>query len=177
VDAVGKDAEAVERALREDLKVPLSAEILRDSELAKSKKRFPFVQHIACDSCLTSEGSPSGQLNRAYEELALGISPIFHRVVRELSAIESKFFAIADTIESHGVTPDTLETETREQIRHLCHERDRIYAQALQRSVNSLPTIRPVNLGSRKVVHLILSGVALSLRCFSGGLGSNPQKT
>lgn len=129
IDAVGTDPKAVERALREDLRVPIPSGTVLDPNIQRTDEQFPFVQHIACDSCLASDHSPSAQLNRVYEELAREIAPALHRVIREMGAVEAKIGRITDAAKSQGLTPQLLEHETREQLDSLLRDRDRIYAE------------------------------------------------
>ena len=45
---------------------------------------FPFVMHIAGDSCLDSETSPSAKLNASYEALARDVDPVLHGLLLQV---------------------------------------------------------------------------------------------
>jgi hypothetical protein len=72
---VGNDEQSIARALREDVGVGVSDEVFTLGNVARTDALFPFVIHVACDSCLASQTSPTAQLNSAYEKLARDLDP------------------------------------------------------------------------------------------------------
>src|SRR5579871_1303260 len=67
IRACGEDAEQIADALVKNRKVEMKWK--HDKCLSRATARFPFVQHVACEECLTSESSPSGLMNSAYGQL------------------------------------------------------------------------------------------------------------
>jgi hypothetical protein len=67
IRAFGEDTERIGRALLEDRKVEIDWE--DDYHVPCTTARFPFVQHIACGACLSSESSPTDILNSEYRQL------------------------------------------------------------------------------------------------------------
>jgi hypothetical protein len=128
ISAVGRDASAVERALREDLQVEVPADTFCDPNIVNTRERFPFVFHTACDECLSSDRSQSAGLNCSYEALALTIDRTSHRLFSEISRVEVAVGRIIEDAEKRGLEPDELEPQVNQQLRELFEERDRIYA-------------------------------------------------
>ena len=76
-------------------KAPLSSPQLlsrqKERELKnnlESRKKFPFVFHKACDSCLGSKDSPSEKLNKIYSEFAKEKYPNLHNLIMSESKKE-----------------------------------------------------------------------------------------
>ena len=67
IRAFGEDTGKITRALLEDRKVEIDWE--DDYRVQRTTARFPFVQHIACGACLSSESSPTDILNSEYRQL------------------------------------------------------------------------------------------------------------
>jgi hypothetical protein len=85
VEEEGDDPERVERALserREYSKASYDHCHEWNDRFMQALARFPFVLHTACDDCLQADQSPTGALNREYEELAAAVSPELHLMVR-----------------------------------------------------------------------------------------------
>ena len=85
VDGVGDEPVQVARALRERRQFGKATEEHChewDVRFAATHDLFPFVFHAACESCLESRDSPSGVMNRQYEEIASAVSEELHLMVR-----------------------------------------------------------------------------------------------
>jgi hypothetical protein len=67
IRAFGEDAEKIAQALIENRKVEIDWE--DDYRVPRTTARFPFVQHIACGVCLSSESSHTAILNSEYGDL------------------------------------------------------------------------------------------------------------
>ncbi len=132
IDAVGTDPTAVERALREDLEVELEGDPGDMRNIGRSEERFPFVQHIACDECLSSEDSPTAVLNRAYSELARQFDQRFHRLSGEMVNVEVRIDRLLEEAEKKGNRPGKLAEPFRTQLESLFEERDRLYSRILE---------------------------------------------
>jgi len=76
IRAFGEDTEKITRAFLENRKVEIDWE--DEYQVPRTAARFPFVQHIACGACLSSEASPTDILNSEYRHLV-------HDVDRHLS--------------------------------------------------------------------------------------------
>ncbi len=83
VDKFGDDEKAIEKAMRDDAGVEISAPDM--SNVPDTEKQFPFVIHIACRPCLDSNNSPSAILNAQYEKLAQELDVDFHRAILEMA--------------------------------------------------------------------------------------------
>jgi hypothetical protein len=79
IAAVGEDPRAVERALRQNLKVNIPDDVMDCSSVPRTIQRFPFIFHIACNECLASDTSASAALNQSYEALAYNTDPALHK--------------------------------------------------------------------------------------------------
>lgn len=85
VEEEGDDPSRVELALferREYSKASYDHCHEWNDRFAQTLSRFPFVLHTACDDCLKGVQSPTGDLNREYEDLAASVSPELHLMVR-----------------------------------------------------------------------------------------------
>jgi hypothetical protein len=81
----GDDPGQVERALlerREYSKASYDHCQEWNDRFMQTLSRFPFVLHTACDACLRVDPSPTGILNRQYENLAASVSEELHLMVR-----------------------------------------------------------------------------------------------
>jgi len=72
----GSDPDDLARAIAEERKVLVNYDPV--NETPRTRAQFPFVQHVACESCLTAEDTPTAVLNSEYEQLVAGIDPILH---------------------------------------------------------------------------------------------------
>ena len=85
VNSEGDEPTRVEEALRAGHQYGKATEDHCDrweTRFAATCDIFPFVLHTACDDCLDSGNSPSGVLNRQYEEIAIAVSAELHLMVR-----------------------------------------------------------------------------------------------
>jgi hypothetical protein len=73
----GGDPHTLARACAENRKVLVDYDPVND-RTPRARARFPFVQHVACEFCLTAEGTPTAVLNSEYEQLVAGVDPILH---------------------------------------------------------------------------------------------------
>ena len=132
ISAVGRDANAVERALREDLEVAIPADSAIDPNMLNTREHFPFVFHTACDGCLSSDQSRSVELNRSYEALATEVDRGFHRLfldIAKLEVAEGRIFAEAD---KQGLRSGELEQHSNQRLQEIFRERDRLYARLFE---------------------------------------------
>jgi hypothetical protein len=67
IRACGEDPQQIAQALLQNLRVEMEWE--DDYRVPRTTARFPFVQHIACGACLSSESSPTAILNSEYRQL------------------------------------------------------------------------------------------------------------
>ena len=128
ISAVGRDANAVERALREDLKVAIPADSANDPNMLNTREHFPFVFHTACNGCLSSDQSRSAELNRSYGALAAEVDSGFHRLLLEIAQLEvaeGQIFAEAD---KQGLRSGELKQQANQRLQEILRERDRLYA-------------------------------------------------
>ncbi len=93
---VGSDEQSVARALRDDVGVEVSDKVFTLKNVPRTDAQFPFVMHTACDSCLGSPTSPTGQLNSAYEKLALDLDPQLHGTIIRIRTLCGKLLAISE---------------------------------------------------------------------------------
>ena len=71
----GDDPERIAQAWREDRKVPIDFEPKAADRVPRTFALFPFVQHIACDSCLGKGDTPTAAVNSAYRDLVAESDP------------------------------------------------------------------------------------------------------
>ena len=58
----------------------------RSQHIERTYKRYPFVPHWACSSCLEGKNEETERLNRQYQELAMNVSPgLAREIIRSLS--------------------------------------------------------------------------------------------
>jgi hypothetical protein len=93
---VRNDEQSILRALRDDVGVGIDDDITKLENISRTDAQFPFVMHIACDSCLGSTTSPSAILNVSYEELALKVDLAFHDLTLQVRALSSRLRVSAD---------------------------------------------------------------------------------
>jgi hypothetical protein len=74
----GDDPERIAKAWREDRKVPIEFEPKVAERVPRTHSLFPFVQHIACESCLRPGDTPTARLNSAYRELVSETDPALY---------------------------------------------------------------------------------------------------
>ncbi len=97
ISKVGNGTESVYRALRDNVGVGVSGEVFTLKNIPRTDAQFPFVIHIACDSCLSCPTSPSGQLNEALKQLALDLDPQLHTAISEMQAASANLRSASDT--------------------------------------------------------------------------------
>jgi hypothetical protein len=129
VAAVGEDPSAVERALREDLKVEIPDDSLDHENMRRSDELVPFVFHVACDACLSSDKSPSAEQNRDYEKLAQQYDRAFHHWFRQLRKTDVQIEHVIEEAETQGFRPAELEGPLKTRLEGLLAERGRIHSQ------------------------------------------------
>jgi hypothetical protein len=78
---VGGDEQAILRASKEDLKVEIPDDVHKVENVPRTDAQFPFVMHVACDSCLGSDDSPSAGLNASYQALARYLDPALEQLI------------------------------------------------------------------------------------------------
>jgi hypothetical protein len=127
VNAAASEPGALERALRGDLKVQLVLDAPPAGDMVATEERFPFVMHIACSSCLSSDDSPSARLNLKYEQLALEVDPDFHVILKEMARVTASIGRIIDGAESKGLSKGTLDSETNQRLQNLFRDQERIF--------------------------------------------------
>jgi hypothetical protein len=127
VAAVGTDPGAVERALREDHKVQIEGDPTDSENMRRTDALYPFVFHVACNSCLSSDDSPSAKLNREYGALARQYDQAFHHWFQEMAKIGVEIGQVILEAEKQNLRPDELKEPLRSQLRELFDRRDRIY--------------------------------------------------
>ena len=71
----GDDPERIAQAWREDRKVRVEFEPKAARRVRRTFALFPFVQHIACESCLGPGATPTAVLNSAYRNLVAEAAP------------------------------------------------------------------------------------------------------
>jgi len=86
ITTIGEDEEKLLAAVGRmrkfpDLKIPLPDNGLR------TERQFPFALHVACDSCLSTPGSPSHLVNTRYSDLVREVSPDLHAVIEKIQGI------------------------------------------------------------------------------------------
>jgi len=81
---VGDDERSIAEAWKDDVGVELSDDVFAMDNVPRTDERFPFVIHVACDSCLSSDMCQSAQINASYEKLALELDPQLHKSIRQI---------------------------------------------------------------------------------------------
>jgi hypothetical protein len=71
----GDDRERITEAWRENRKVHVDFEPKAADRVPRTFALFPFVQHIACESCLRPGNTPTAALNSAYRDLVAEADP------------------------------------------------------------------------------------------------------
>jgi hypothetical protein len=128
VAAAGRDPAAVERALREDLKVELPGDPTDGQGIERTTDRFPFALHIACGTCLSSEDSPTAHLDLAYRDVARQFDRRFAQLFEEMARVRLKIDRFLDDAEKKGARPDKMHELLRAELEKLFEERNRIYS-------------------------------------------------
>jgi hypothetical protein len=67
IRACGEDPQQIAQALLQNLRVEMEWE--DDYRVPRTTARFPFVQHIACGVCLSSDSSPTALLNSEHRQV------------------------------------------------------------------------------------------------------------
>jgi hypothetical protein len=93
---VGSDERSIRRALEEDVGVEMPDSMHQWTNISRTETQFPFVMHIACDSCLDSETSLSAKLNASYGQLAQGIDTAFHQLILQIQSLSATLRMVAD---------------------------------------------------------------------------------
>ena len=132
IAAVGTDPVAVEQALRGDLKVEIPGDPTGSRNIRSTDERFPFVLHIACDSCLSSDDSPTAQLNRSYGELVRQYDRRFHQLFLELAKANAEANRLIREAEEKGFEPGNVEEEPlKSQIQRALEQREKLCGRIL----------------------------------------------
>jgi hypothetical protein len=71
----GDDPERIAQAWHEDRKVRIEFEPKAAHRVPRTFALFPFVQHIACESCLGPGDTPTAVLNSGYRNLVAHADP------------------------------------------------------------------------------------------------------
>jgi hypothetical protein len=82
------------RCSEQDLRVSLDSSI--DTGDEASKQRFPFVQFIACHSCINGADSPAAQINNRFWQLARDVDEKFSKEIERTVAP-----SLAMTLDNH----------------------------------------------------------------------------
>jgi hypothetical protein len=77
------DPSRIAQALRDDRNVIVDWN--DDNRVPRTMARYPFVQHIACESCLVTDASPTAALNSRYQEIAVVTDPQLHDYIVRLA--------------------------------------------------------------------------------------------
>jgi len=83
VRAFGDGPAKIAQALLEDRKV--SVEFEPGDTMERTAALFPFVQHVACESCLMSADTPTAVLNSKYRDLVAEVDPVLHGYLMRLA--------------------------------------------------------------------------------------------
>jgi hypothetical protein len=78
----GNDPEKIGHAWLEDQKVHIDFE--PHDRVPRTMALFPFVQHVACESCLTLQDSATAAMNSEYKDLLVGVDPTLHDYLERL---------------------------------------------------------------------------------------------
>jgi len=87
VDKVGSDEKAVVRAIKQDVGVDMPDEFYDLGNVPRTDAQFPFVLHVACDSCLNNTPSASALLNAEYGQLASELNLQLHAGILEVRGL------------------------------------------------------------------------------------------
>jgi hypothetical protein len=128
VAAVGTDPSAVERALREDRTVQIEGDPTDSENMHRTDALYPFVFHVACNSCLSSGDSPSAKLNREYDALAQQYDRVFHGLFLEMAKTGVKIHQLISEAEKQKLGPNDLSEPLSTQLQDLFDRRDQLYA-------------------------------------------------
>ena len=90
VAKVGRDREAIQRAILDDLEVELRGAPPGMENVSATAAKFPFVVHISCKACLSSLDSPSATLNTRYRALIEEVDPAMVRAMLQINALVSE---------------------------------------------------------------------------------------
>jgi hypothetical protein len=131
VTATKNETGPLERAMRENLEVELALDSPLGCDMVATEERFPFVQHIACRSCLSSGDSPSSRLNLKYEQLAHETAADFHTALTEMAKATVSIGRIIEAAESRGLSKETLESEANRQLQNLFRDQENILSKFL----------------------------------------------
>jgi len=82
VGEFGNDPEKIAQAWFEDREVRIELE--PPDRAPRTIALFPFVQHVACESCLTAEETPTAVVNSEYRDLAADVDPTLHNYLVRL---------------------------------------------------------------------------------------------
>ena len=100
---VGSDERSILGALKEDVAVDIPDDIPKLQNISRTDAQFPFVLHVACDSCLDSETSPSAKLNASYETLARAVDPSFLELILQVRTLSGTLRLAIDDKENERV--------------------------------------------------------------------------
>jgi hypothetical protein len=81
----GDDPERIAKAWHEDRKVSIEFEPKVATRVPRTHSLFPFVQHIACDSCLGPGDTPTARLNSSYRDLVAETDPPLHEYLLRMA--------------------------------------------------------------------------------------------
>jgi hypothetical protein len=129
IEVVGIDPKAIERALRENLKVPIPFD--PDQGASATAEKYPFVFHIACQECLSNEDSPTANLNKLFEDAARRVDRSLWQGIIDMAEVEAKIVHVISEAEVRGVGPGKLEPAVRARLDELYRQTDRIRARAI----------------------------------------------
>lgn len=81
IQKVGDAPDAVRQALEADLGVEVDDEAFDTTNAKRTAEQFPFVFHIACETCLQTPGSSTAVLDNEYRSLAKAIDRDFFEAI------------------------------------------------------------------------------------------------
>jgi hypothetical protein len=89
IKQVGENPQKIKAALKNNVSVELDIpdSIARGGNVELTNKQYPFVFHVACNSCLSSSDSPSATLNSHYQQLATDIDPKLRDAIFKLISV------------------------------------------------------------------------------------------
>jgi hypothetical protein len=126
IKTVGNDPDKVLRALREDLKVEIENCAWESDNAVRTDTKFPFLLHIACDTCLDSDESPSALLNLQLQKLAEEVGHGFADTIRGVTTLDAARTQLIIDSERKGLGPDTIDEATRQQLYDLDRQMDQV---------------------------------------------------
>jgi hypothetical protein len=127
VEKVGDDEARVLEALRRNLKVDI--EFDPGDNLVRTDEEFPFVFHIACDTCLRESAAPSAHLNQEFEHLANTVDVSLQQTLIAMSKIAVEIGRIAHDSDARGLSPDTVDRPTVLNLEYLATRAEETYLQ------------------------------------------------